>query len=146
MESHGDRADVLHWRLDRICKHQGIDPRELHGRLEILDLVGHDAILYRRDFQSGASLTAAYDELRQRMDSASSSSFAAASLLEATNTMTRRASRRGGMRFMRTRSFFYKPCPDNDHRRGGALCESPRHIVSRGCGRRSESTVAGILI
>jgi RecA-family ATPase len=41
-----DRTPVIHWRLDRICRSLGIDMRDLAGHLDILDLVGCDAILY----------------------------------------------------------------------------------------------------
>lgn len=59
-----DRADVLHWRLARICAQEGIDPAELAG-LRVVDLVGHDGILYRRDPSLGSHVTAAYGELQR---------------------------------------------------------------------------------
>src|SRR5690606_24007865 len=64
-----DRADVLHWRLSRICALEGIDAAALDGQLFLEDLVGHDAILFRRDYQAGPHVTAAYDELAALMQS-----------------------------------------------------------------------------
>ncbi len=61
-----DRADVLHWRLSRICQHEGLDANELDA-LRILDLVGHDAILFRRDAMMGAHGTGALGELATLM-------------------------------------------------------------------------------
>jgi RecA-family ATPase len=58
-----DRADVLHWRLARICDLEEITADQLTG-LHIVDLVGHDSILYRRDPQAGSGVTAAFTELR----------------------------------------------------------------------------------
>jgi RecA-family ATPase len=62
-----DREGVLHWRLSRICRHLGIDMASLRGHLEILDLVGCDSLLYRRDPRSGNALTAAYGALDECM-------------------------------------------------------------------------------
>lgn len=63
-----DRADVLHWRLSRICKHLGVDLASLRGWLHILDLVGHDALLYSSDPRSGGdAFTAAYGMLATHM-------------------------------------------------------------------------------
>lgn len=62
-----DRADVLHWRLSRICRHLGTDMASLAGWLQILDLVGHPSILYAPDSHSGHALTAAYGLLADRM-------------------------------------------------------------------------------
>lgn len=62
-----DRADILHWRLSRICVYLGIDMASLSGRLQILDLVGHASILYAPDPRSGHALTAAYGLLAQRI-------------------------------------------------------------------------------
>jgi hypothetical protein len=62
-----DRADILHWRLTRICAHLGVDLARLRGWLEIVDLVGHDSILFALDPRTGHALTAAYGILAERM-------------------------------------------------------------------------------
>jgi len=62
-----DREGVLHWRLDRICRHLRISLADLVGRLDILDLVGHDAMLWAPDPRTGAPYTAGYAELQARM-------------------------------------------------------------------------------
>lgn len=62
-----DRADVLHWRLSRICELEELTGDDL-GRLRIVDLVGHESILYRRDPQTGSGVTAAYGELERLVD------------------------------------------------------------------------------
>lgn len=67
-----DRERVLHWRLSRICRHLGISMAALAGKLEIVDLVGHDSILWIVDSRSGASYTAAYGELENRIKASNS--------------------------------------------------------------------------
>jgi hypothetical protein len=62
-----DRVGVLHWRLSNVCAHLGIDMASLRGWLDVLDLVGHDVILWERDPQSGNTVTPAFVRLRQRM-------------------------------------------------------------------------------
>lgn len=62
-----DRASVLHWRLARICAFRGIDLASLAGWLNIVELVGHDAILWDRDPRTGATFTAAYARLVERL-------------------------------------------------------------------------------
>lgn len=62
-----DREGVLHWRLDRICRHLGISLAELAGRLFILDLVGHDSILWDRDPKTGYTVTPGYGQLCEHM-------------------------------------------------------------------------------
>jgi RecA-family ATPase len=62
-----DRTGVLHWRLARIGRHLGITLRDLHGHLEVLDLVGRDSVLWERDPRTGYTLTAAFGRLRERM-------------------------------------------------------------------------------
>jgi RecA-family ATPase len=57
-----DRVNVLHWRLARICTHLGMDLAALRDWLNILDLVGHDSILWTPSV-AGACLTAAYGAL-----------------------------------------------------------------------------------
>ncbi len=61
-----DREGVLHWRLAKICAYLGIHLSELNGRLDIIDLVGHDTILYQPK-REGSPLTAAYHQLAARM-------------------------------------------------------------------------------
>ena len=48
-----DRENVLHWRLARICAHAGVNLAGLRGWLEIVDLVGHDCVLWERDPRTG---------------------------------------------------------------------------------------------
>lgn len=62
-----DRVDVLHWRLRRICAHLELDLARLRGWLDVLDLVGHPAVLWQRDPRTGAALTLAYGALDARM-------------------------------------------------------------------------------
>lgn len=62
-----DREDVLHWRLSRVCAHLGIELASLRGWVQVLDLVGQDALLWRADPRTGAGVTVAYAELAERM-------------------------------------------------------------------------------
>lgn len=62
-----DRAGVLHWRLNRICRYMGIAFAELVGRLEIVVLVGHDSILWERDPRTGYCVTPGYGQLSERV-------------------------------------------------------------------------------
>ena len=62
-----DREAVLHWRLAHIAAYSGIDIAELRGWLEILDLVGHDSVLWARDPRTGYTLTGAFAELSARI-------------------------------------------------------------------------------
>jgi RecA-family ATPase len=62
-----DRRPVLHWRLSRICLHIGVDLASLRGWLEIIDLVGADAILWERDLRTGYTITPAFGRLQERM-------------------------------------------------------------------------------
>ena len=60
-----DRAAVLQWRLQRICDAEGLTPAEretLAAELKLMDLVGRDALLYRR-FPNGADFAPAFAEL-----------------------------------------------------------------------------------
>lgn len=61
-----DRADVLHWRLKHICDFLGVRIAALAGRLDLLDLVGHQSVLYERGPLTGAALTVAYSQLAER--------------------------------------------------------------------------------
>lgn len=62
-----DREGVLHWRLARICARMGIQMADLAGKLDILDLVGHDAMLWAPDPRTGDTYTAAFGHLADRM-------------------------------------------------------------------------------
>jgi RecA-family ATPase len=62
-----DREGLLHWRLVRVCAALGVDLASLAGWLEIIDLVGHDPVLYEQTARGGATLAQAYDVLRQRV-------------------------------------------------------------------------------
>lgn len=44
-----DRAPVIHARLAHICRHLKVNLEALSGWLEVLDLVGHDTVLYTAD-------------------------------------------------------------------------------------------------
>jgi RecA-family ATPase len=60
-----DREGVLHWRLNRICRYAGVDLADVP--LEIVDLVGHDAVLWERDPRSGYTVTPAFTLLAERI-------------------------------------------------------------------------------
>lgn len=62
-----DRENILHWRLSRICAHLGADLASLRGWLDVLDLVGHDSILWERELSNGYTITPAYGALTKRM-------------------------------------------------------------------------------
>jgi RecA-family ATPase len=62
-----DREGVLHWRLCRICAHLNMDLARLCGWLDVLDLVGHDAVLWNRDPRTGDAITVAYGALHERV-------------------------------------------------------------------------------
>ena len=62
-----DRENILHWRLARICAYTGISLASLRGKLEVIDLVGRDCILWERDPQTGLTVTRAYLELKARV-------------------------------------------------------------------------------
>lgn len=62
-----DRENVLHWRLARICDYLGVPLGLLAGKLDVLDLVGEDVILWERDPQTGMTTTPAFARLRRRM-------------------------------------------------------------------------------
>ena len=62
-----DREQVLHWRLARICAHLGLSLGSLHGWLEVIDLVGADAVLWGLDTRTGAAITPAMALLEERM-------------------------------------------------------------------------------
>lgn len=62
-----DRANVLHWRLARICEYLDIPMGILAANLHLQDLVGEDVILWERDPHTGVTSTAAFASLRRRM-------------------------------------------------------------------------------
>lgn len=64
-----DRVNVLHWRLSRICRHEGLELGDLREWLEIVDLVGHDCVLWERDPMTGNTVTPAFGALEARMRS-----------------------------------------------------------------------------
>src|SRR5471032_2296252 len=43
-----DRENVLHWRLSRICSHLAVNLASLRNWLNVVDLVGHGAVLWER--------------------------------------------------------------------------------------------------
>ena len=62
-----DREQVLHWRLAHICNWLGIDLAGLAGELDMLDLVGHDTVLWQLDPRTGYTVTPAFNALAERM-------------------------------------------------------------------------------
>ena len=62
-----DRESVLHWRLAHIVRHMGITLDNLGGELDVLDLVGHDSVLWDRDPRTGYCVTLAFGELERRI-------------------------------------------------------------------------------
>lgn len=62
-----DRENILHWRLSRICAHLGIQLSSLAGKLRVLDLVGHEVILWEKDPRTGDTFTIAFSELTERV-------------------------------------------------------------------------------
>lgn len=63
-----DRVDVLHWRLARICNHLDIDLADLCSHLDVLDLVGHDAILWSPQVIKTGQPSPAFRELRRTVE------------------------------------------------------------------------------
>jgi RecA-family ATPase len=62
-----DRTGILHWRLRRICDFLELDLASLREWLAVVDLVGHDVVLWERDPRTGNTVTAAYVRLTERM-------------------------------------------------------------------------------
>ena len=58
-----DREGLLHWRLARICRHNGVNLANLRGWLNVRDLVGRDCVLWERDPRTGYTVTTAYGAL-----------------------------------------------------------------------------------
>lgn len=58
-----DREEVLHWRLAHICGYLGVTMSDLPPALDVLDLVGHESIVWARDPRTGASRTPAFGAL-----------------------------------------------------------------------------------
>lgn len=61
-----DRGNVLHWRLKHICEFHGIGLADLCGKLDALDLVGHETVFWEKD-ASGHTVTLALANLATRM-------------------------------------------------------------------------------
>lgn len=59
-----DREAIMHWRLKHICDYLGVTIADLHGKLHVLDMVGHDAVLWRHDPKEGGKTTNAYAQLQ----------------------------------------------------------------------------------
>jgi RecA-family ATPase len=62
-----DRENVLEWRLKRILERLGIKASSLRGWLDIVDLVGHDCILWERNSFTGDTATSPRYELHRRI-------------------------------------------------------------------------------
>lgn len=60
-----DRESVLHWRLARIAQHLNLKLADLRGRLEVIDLVGAETILWEKT--RDGCLMAPWFELQKRM-------------------------------------------------------------------------------
>ena len=60
-----DRESVLHWRLARISQHLGIRLADLRGKLEVIDLVGAETIIWEKTREG--CLMAPWFELQKRM-------------------------------------------------------------------------------
>lgn len=59
-----DRESVIHWRLARLCEYRDVSMPTLAGSLAVLDLVGHDTLLW---LKAGAPPPDAYEFLQERM-------------------------------------------------------------------------------
>jgi RecA-family ATPase len=64
-----DAAPILHWRLAHVCRFEGIDLRELAGKLAVLDLTKRDA-LYFAPQSNGDFVRAPFEKLRRACDAA----------------------------------------------------------------------------
>jgi hypothetical protein len=62
-----DRSDVLHWRLEQICAHLGVDMAALDGWLAIVDMVDTDALLMRSERSGSLAPTSVYEAVRHMM-------------------------------------------------------------------------------
>lgn len=62
-----DRASILHWRLARTCAHLGVGMGELAGKLDVLDLVGKDALLWTQNTLLRHEPAPGYVTLRDRL-------------------------------------------------------------------------------
>ncbi len=62
-----DREGILHWRLSRICAFLGVDLASLKDWLQVIDLVGHDAVLWDRDPRTGYTVTPGFAQLAERV-------------------------------------------------------------------------------
>jgi RecA-family ATPase len=62
-----DCADVLHWRLSRICRSIGVDMRELDGWLHVFDGTRSDAIMFG-DGRDGIGLTSTYFWMQEQIE------------------------------------------------------------------------------
>ena len=63
-----DRENAVHWRLSRVANYLGISIADLHGWLEIIDLVGQDSVLWERDPRTGGTFTSAFGWLQERVE------------------------------------------------------------------------------
>lgn len=63
-----DRESVLHWRLSHICAYLGVNMADLVGHLDIIDLVGHDTVLWERDPRTSYTVTQGYGRLVSRIE------------------------------------------------------------------------------
>ncbi|OGA72886.1 MAG: hypothetical protein A3G81_22515 [Betaproteobacteria bacterium RIFCSPLOWO2_12_FULL_65_14] len=90
-----DGADVLHWRLARICAHLQVALADLAGHLELLDVSHQDAELMLEPGRGDEPiLTARYDSLRERLTDATVLILDGASDLYGGNEIVRRHVRR----------------------------------------------------
>ncbi len=62
-----DGADIIKFRLSRICAHLGIDAAELRGWLRVYDMTGVEPVLYREEHARGV-VTDRYYWLQERFE------------------------------------------------------------------------------
>lgn len=67
-----DRTGVLHWRLAQICAHLGVALADLAGHLDVVDLVGHDALMWTPHVLRTQEPTPAMLALRERVTTSGS--------------------------------------------------------------------------
>ena len=63
-----DRTRALHRRLKSICSYLDVPLASLPAWLHVIDLVGHDLVLWKSNAVAGSSTTAAFERLRERVD------------------------------------------------------------------------------
>lgn len=62
-----DRVDVLHYRIKNICASLGVSMAPLVGKLQMIDVVGHDSVLFAPSPNFPSALTTIYETLKERI-------------------------------------------------------------------------------